>query len=145
MFANSSFYKKLPKPHQNQQYYPAPPTLLMPNPRLRAQKHSLDARTANVLRNKEKQLHQTTQRTDYYADGLGTRAPLNSDDLLEKKEKYEKTGQLSDGMKPYFRKGDGLTQATVKNLDPENLNSSGESVQPTLHLANVPNKKYVLV
>ena len=114
----------------------------MPNPRLRVPNHTLDARTANVLRNKEKQLLQTTQRTDYYADGQGTRAPLNSDDLLEKKEKYEKTHQLTEGMKPFFRKGDGLTQATIKNLDPQNLNSSGESVQPTLHLAPDPTKKY---
>ena len=98
-----------------------------------------------MLRNKEKQLSQSTQRLDYYADGLGTRAPLSSDDLLEKKVRFEQTGHIKDEMKPFFRKGDGLTQATVKNLDPTNLNASNESVQPTIHLSPPITKKYTFI
>jgi hypothetical protein len=70
----------------------------VPNPKLRSEEHSIDARTANALRNKERQLIQSTQRTDFYADGLGTRASLNSDDLLEKKVRFETNGQINDNM-----------------------------------------------
>ena len=59
---------------------------------------SIDARTANVLRNKEKQLMMSSNQIDYYKDGLGTHAPLSSDNLLEKKKKYDSTGQVNDKM-----------------------------------------------
>ena len=50
------------------------------------------------LRNKERQCSmQTMNRTDYYADGLGTRSELSSGD---------------DAIKPYFKRGGGLTLNT---------------------------------
>lgn len=49
-----------------------------------------------MLRNKERELLQTTQQVDYYKDGLGTRAPLNSDNLDEKNLKLEKTGIVDE-------------------------------------------------
>lgn len=70
----------------------------MPNPRIRPKSEQLDARTANVLRNKERELMQTTHQIDYYKDGLGTRAPLNSDNLEEKMAKYQETGEMNDEM-----------------------------------------------
>jgi hypothetical protein len=90
------------KPDQAQSFYPAPPTLLNPNPRLRPASHQIDRRTANILENKEKELMQTTQQTDYYKDGLGTRAPLKSDNLEDKISKYEQTGQIDEEMVHFF-------------------------------------------
>lgn len=70
----------------------------MPNPRLRVEERSIDMITANVLRNKERQLMQSSHQADYYKDGLGSQAPLNSDDLLEKKAKFEQTGEINENM-----------------------------------------------
>ncbi|RNA40418.1 hypothetical protein BpHYR1_013636 [Brachionus plicatilis] len=121
----------LPKPsYGSQQYYPAPPVLLVPNQRLR-NAHSIDARTANTLRNKEKELMQSSQRIDYYKDGLGTRAVLDSDNLNEKQKRIIESGEHSDDMTPYFRKGAGISKYTVdkelfnkENVNPELLNHS---------------------
>ncbi len=89
---------KVPKP-DGQQYYPYPTSILVPNPKLRGSEERLiDQRTANVLRNKEKQLMQTTQQADYFKDGLGSQAPLNSDDIIEKKVKFDSTGQINENM-----------------------------------------------
>ncbi len=71
---------------------------MVPNPKLRPDDRSIDLITANVLRNKERQLMQSTNQADYYKDGLGTQAPLNSDDLIEKKIRYESTGQINETM-----------------------------------------------
>ncbi|CAF0732237.1 unnamed protein product [Brachionus calyciflorus] len=130
----------LPKPsYAQQQYYPAPPTLLTPNPRLRAS-HPIDARTANTLKNKEKELMQSSQRIDYYKDGLGTRAVVNSDDLDERKKRFLETGDRSEEMKPYFRKGAGIT---ANSLDVEMI--SKESTNPELlHHSQSENYKPVL-
>lgn len=65
---------------------------------MRTEERSIDARTTNVLRNKEKQLMMTSNQMEYYKDGLGTHAPLSSDDLLEKKLKYDSTGHVNDTM-----------------------------------------------
>ena len=70
----------------------------MPNTKLRPEERSIDARTANVLRNKEKQLMITSNQMEYHKDGLGTHAPLNSDDLIEKKQKFDLTGQVNEKM-----------------------------------------------
>ncbi len=92
-------YAHVPKPNDNkQQFYPYPPSVLAPNTKLRPEDRSIDVRVANVLRNKEKQIMQTTNKIDYYKDGLGTHAPLNSDDVYEKKTKYELTGSIKDSM-----------------------------------------------
>lgn len=108
---------KYPKPSQSQTFYPYPPNLLTPNRRLRSLEQQIDARTANILANKERELMQTTSNIDYYADGLGTRAPLNSDDLDEKYARILATSQVvDDKMKPYFRKGDGITLKTTDKL-----------------------------
>lgn len=40
----------------------------------------------------------SSNQIDYYKDGLGTHAPLSSDNLLEKKKKYDSTGQVNDKM-----------------------------------------------
>jgi hypothetical protein len=79
-----------------QQFYPSPPKLLVPNPALRNEKLSINERTANVLRNKDRELMQSTQRTDYYIDGIGTRSQINSDDLLKKNVELELTGKNND-------------------------------------------------
>ena len=79
-----------------------PQNIHCPNPRLRVDERSIDMITANVLRNKEKQLMQSTQQADYYKDGLGTQAPVNSDDLVEKKKKYESTGKINETMVYYY-------------------------------------------
>ena len=59
---------------------------------------SIDPRTANVLRNKEKEMMQTSQQSSYYKDGLGTQAPFNSDNLGEKINKYEQTDKVDDSL-----------------------------------------------
>lgn len=41
---------------------------------------------------------QSSHQADYYKDGLGSQAPLNSDDLLEKKAKFEQTGEINENM-----------------------------------------------
>ena len=88
----------MPKPsYAQQQFYPAPPTLLTPNPRLRVS-HSIDFRTANALRNKEKELMQSSQRIEYYKDGLGTRAVLKTDDLEDKNRRLNETGDRNEEM-----------------------------------------------
>lgn len=88
----------MPKPsYAQQQFYPAPLTLLAPNPRLRVS-HSIDSRTANALRNKEKELMQSSQRIDYYKDGLGTRAVLKTDDLEEKNRRLNENGERNEEM-----------------------------------------------
>jgi hypothetical protein len=90
-------YYHLPKP-DDQQLYLHPQSIHMPNPRLRPEERSIDIVTANTLRNKEKQLRQSTHQADFYKDGLGSQAPLNSDDLDEKKNKFEQTGQINETM-----------------------------------------------
>jgi hypothetical protein len=82
----------------------------------------VDTATAKTIRNKEKQLIQSTNRTDYYKDGLGTRAPLNANDLEEKHVRFEPGQQMNDAMRPYFRKGDALTQFTLNSYDENDPN-----------------------
>lgn len=86
--------KKYPKPDQSQTFYPSPPSMLAPNRNIRAPEERLDARTANVLANKERELMQSANKIEYFADGLGTRAPLNSDDLAEKVARFVSTSQV---------------------------------------------------
>lgn len=67
--------------------------MLAPNRRLRSAGQQIDARTANVLANKERELlTTTTHRADYYMDGRGTRAPLDSDDLADKVARFVQNG-----------------------------------------------------
>lgn len=75
----------------------------MPNPKIRTSQ-SIDARTANTLQNKEKELMQSSQRIDYYKDGLGTRAVLNTDNLDEKQKGIIDSNPLTENMvsKYYF-------------------------------------------
>ena len=87
----------MPKP-DDQQFYSHPQHIVVPNPKLRVDERSIDPMTANVLRNKEKQLMQSTHQAEFYKDGLGTQAPLNSDDLVEKKARYDATGQINEAM-----------------------------------------------
>jgi len=98
LWYNDEHLYHVPKPNESQQFYPYPPTVLVPNPKLRAEERSIDLRTANTLRNKEKQLMMTSNQIDYFKDGLGTHAPLNSDDVIEKKANYEATGSINDSM-----------------------------------------------
>ena len=39
---------------------------------------------------------QTTNQIDFYKDGLGTRGPLNTDNLKEKNEKLDKKGLVDE-------------------------------------------------
>jgi hypothetical protein len=41
---------------------------------------------------------QTTHQIEFYKDGLGTRAPLNTDNLNEKAAKLDKTGVVDETM-----------------------------------------------
>jgi hypothetical protein len=70
----------------------------VPNPKIRSPALQIDPITANILINKDKELMQSSNRIDYYVDGLGTRAPVNSDDLHEKHARYEATGQVDEEM-----------------------------------------------
>ena len=54
-----------PKP-DNHQIYPAPTSILNPNPKLRSLKNSLDPNSWNILKNKERELMQTTNQIDFY-------------------------------------------------------------------------------
>ena len=81
-----------------QNYYPAPPSLLVANPKLRQTSLQIDANTADILANKERELMQTSNRIDYYKDGLGTRAPLNSDNYNEKQIKLDQTSKIDEEM-----------------------------------------------
>lgn len=105
-------YYHVPKP-EDQTFYLHPQNIHVPNPKLRVEDRSIDMITANVLKNKEKQLMQSTQQADYYKDGLGTQAPINSDDLLEKKMRFEKTGEINETQRPYFKRGGGITHTTL--------------------------------
>jgi hypothetical protein len=58
--------------------------------------------TANILINKDKELLQSSNRIDYYVDGQGTRAPVNSDDLLEKQARFQATGDINEEMVCFF-------------------------------------------
>lgn len=118
-------YYHVPKP-EDQTFYSHAQSIHVPNPRLRVEERSIDLITANVLKNKEKQLMQSTHQADYYKDGMGTQAPINSDDLLEKKMKFEKTGEINETQKPYFKRGGGITHTT---LIPNNLKSKSVSFQ----------------
>lgn len=109
-------YMHVPKP-EDQNFYLHPQNLNVPNPRLRPEERSIDLLTANVLKNKERQLMQSTQQADFYKDGLGSQAPLNSDDLCTKKLKYEQTGDINETMKPYFKRGGGISHATLTPND----------------------------
>ena len=90
-------FPQVPKP-EDQRFYSHPQSIHMPNPRLRSEERSIDLITTNVLRNKERQLMQSTQQADFYRDGLGSQAPINSDDLLEKKARFEQTGEINENM-----------------------------------------------
>ena len=97
LWYNDKEYYHNPKPdYSTQQYYPAPPKLLVPNPAIRNESLAIDERTANVLRNKSRELIQSTQRASYYMDGVGTRSQIKTDDLLEKMVNYELTGKVDD-------------------------------------------------
>ena len=52
---------------------------MAPNHKMRSADQTLDKNTANILRNKDKEFHKTTHQLEYYKDGLGSCAPLNSD------------------------------------------------------------------
>lgn len=41
---------------------------------------------------------QSSNRIEYYVDGLGTRAPVNTNDLIEKKVRFDMTGQVNNNM-----------------------------------------------
>lgn len=95
-YNDKEYYHNLKPDYGTQQFYPAPSKLLVPNPALRNEHLAIDERTANVLSNKNKELIESTQRTDYYIDGRGTRAQINSDDLLKKKVSYQSTGKVDE-------------------------------------------------
>jgi hypothetical protein len=78
--------------------------------------------TAKTILNKQKQLIQSTNRIDYYKDGFGTRAPLNSSDFEEKNGKFEPVKYIDDEMRPYFRRGEALTQFTINPNDQNDQN-----------------------
>jgi hypothetical protein len=90
---------KNPKPdYVSQNFNPHPTSILNPNPRLRAMSHSLDQSSWNMLRNKERELMQTTHQIDYYKDGLGTRVAFNTDNINEKIDQNIRTGQYDDSL-----------------------------------------------
>ena len=91
-------YLKNPKPDRSQSFYPTPLKAFVPNQKLRNFSASLDTKNWNILRNKERDLMQTTHQIDFYKDGLGTRAPLNSDNLNEKAAKLDKAGIVDETM-----------------------------------------------
>jgi hypothetical protein len=62
----------------------------------------IDPVTTNIVINKEKELMQSSNRIDYYFDGLGTRAQLNSDDLHEKQARFEATGKIDEEMVCFY-------------------------------------------
>lgn len=70
---------------------------MVPNPKIRTA-HSIDTRTANTLQNKEKELMQSSQRIDYYKDGLGTRAVLKTDNIDEKLKGIIDNNPLTEDM-----------------------------------------------
>jgi hypothetical protein len=89
---------KYPKPNNSQTFYPAPTSILAPNPKLRNLTHSLDPHSWNMLRNKERELMQTTHQIDYYKDGLGTRVAFSTDNLDEKNAQFLKTGRYDESL-----------------------------------------------
>ena len=69
---------------------------MAPNLTSRSVHFKLDEPTANTLRNKDKETMESTQQADYYRDGLGSRAPLDTNNLNEKEEKLIHEGVCYD-------------------------------------------------
>lgn len=109
---DKQLYQNL-KPDREQTFYPIPSSILAPNPRKRTFTGSLDPQAWNILRNKERELMQTQNQIDFYKDGLGTRAPFNSDNYHEKQDRLEKTGKTDESMRPYFKRGAGLYRGSL--------------------------------
>jgi len=90
-----TLYTQLPKAHGGrQQYYPIPPKTVVPNLQDRSPNMKLSGRTANSLRNIERDQWQTTY--DMNHTGLGPANPLKLDNFNEKVAFKEATGLDDD-------------------------------------------------
>ena len=109
---------------------------------------------------------QSSNQIEYYRDGLGTHAPLCSDDIVEKRSKYDSTGLINDTMvcwtfpfiylfnffkffilfysfkKPYFKRGTGLSQySTATSENKENKEKVVITPEQIDYLANIQQDK----
>ncbi|CAN9514304.1 unnamed protein product [Ophioblennius macclurei] len=67
---------------EKQVFYPTPPKMVLPNPKLRDPDLSLSERTSNMLKNLERTFWLTSYQMDY--TGWGPANPLKMDDFQEK-------------------------------------------------------------
>ncbi|KAK7092379.1 uncharacterized protein [Littorina saxatilis] len=84
-----------------QQFYPMPPKTMCPNLQVREGDMVVAPRTANALRNVEREQWQTSQNLDY--TGLGPSNPVILDNLEEKTNKLIMTGKEDDKLYQHFQ------------------------------------------
>ncbi|XP_076437130.1 uncharacterized protein LOC143276493 [Babylonia areolata] len=82
-----------------QQFYPIPPKTMCPNLQDRDEDMKVGPRTANTLRNVERQQWMTSHQLDY--TGLGPSNPVALDNLEEKRNKYVMTAREDDKLYPH--------------------------------------------
>ncbi|KAL8564687.1 hypothetical protein ACOMHN_004180 [Nucella lapillus] len=82
-----------------QQFYPIPPKTVCPNLQTREEEMRVGPRTANSLRNIERQQWITSHQNDY--TGLGPSNPVALDNLEEKRNKFIMTGLEDDRLYPH--------------------------------------------
>ena len=79
---------------ERQQFYPIPPKTMCPNLQAREGDMVVAPRTANALRNVEREQWRTSHQNDF--SGLGPCNPVVLDNLEEKKNKFIMTGLEDD-------------------------------------------------
>ncbi|XP_030606763.1 uncharacterized protein C7orf31 homolog [Archocentrus centrarchus] len=93
-----------PAKGESQVFYPTPPKMVLPNPKLRDWDLTLSERTSNILKNLEKSLWVTSYQMHY--TGLGPANPLRTDDFKEKMTNFtgihSHTSLLQERSHPVF-------------------------------------------
>ena len=79
---------------ERQQFYPIPPKTMCPNLQTREGDMVVAPRTANALRNVEREQWRTSHQNDF--SGLGPCNPVVLDNLEEKRNKFIMTGLEDD-------------------------------------------------
>ncbi|CAH1774615.1 unnamed protein product [Owenia fusiformis] len=96
---NDNFFQNVKGPEKSQQQlFPSPPKTVIPNLEKRPVDQQVTPKTANALRNIERNQWQTTY--DLNHTGIGPLNPLKLDNYDDKKQKYAEIGLIDDKLYP---------------------------------------------
>ena len=89
--------RQLVKVHDGrQEFFPIPPKIVAPNLQNRAPDMKISLRSANALRNVERDQWQTTYDRNH--SGIGPFNPNKLDNLQEKTQFYDRTGFMDNSL-----------------------------------------------